>query len=794
MSQRIAIALWQDAQGLYHGLILGDPEYAIAMASTAPEVRKQLAELAIYLAESQPWRIDTQWQSADVIQVPVEARPRYQDGNRALPTGVVALRVPCVRLLDADGGKSCIQPQLQLNFSFDRDKDVRELVQHYASESMRAQSPTSLAESMPPAQLSVEFLSVALRQKSAQLPPEQRPELKVLFETAEPLLRDRKLVGAAFGRAALVLQLQARLAASRGNILLVGNKGVGKTTVLVEAARKHVRLQTAQSGPGPGQMQGGAGQGEDASLDSSLRDFRFWRASGARMIAGMRYLGQWEKRAEQMIYGLRQVSGYFAAESLLELVRTGGSGATDSVGAFLVPYLQRGDLRMIAEATEAEVQACRRLCPALLDCFEQLRVPPIAGAQALALLMEVAQAISSSGQGKLAPELPAQVLALHRRFLPGAVVPGPALAMTRKLAQQARHENVDRATLYQQFAAQTGLPEVLLRDDVALDFDAVSHALAAQIIGQPAAVAAGAQAIITLKAGMNDPARPIAVLLLAGPTGTGKTAFARALAAYCFGASGNSNQAAISSSAADDSSMQPSRLIRLDMSEYSHPDAHYRFLSSDESQSARWLQQIEQQPFSVVLFDEIEKASPDIFDLLLGLLDEGQLTDRYGRTFDFRSAIVLLSSNLGASARAAPGFIAAPSLATAESGAPSAPVSTAITQHFRPEFFNRLDAVVPFHALDASTMRKVAEKELRDLVSRDGLREYGLSLAWQEAVVDLLAARGFDPRFGARPMQRAVEQHVVQALAHWRLQNPRARDQRLTLTLDADGKVVATGE
>lgn len=171
----------------------------------------------------------------------------------------------------------------------------------------------------------------------------------------------------------------------------------------------------------------------------------------------------------------------------------------------------------------------------------------------------------------------------------------------------------------------------------------------------------------------------------------------------------------------------------------------------------------------MVLFDEIEKAAPEVFDVLLGLLDEGRLSDRFGRVTTCRSAIIVMTSNLGAQAGRTMGF--------ADSGGPD--YEAEVARQFRPEFFNRLDAVVTFRPLAAADVAAIARKELADLAAREGFAAAGLRLEWPEELVAAVAAAGYDPRYGARPLQRALDQMVSTPLARWRLARPTLRDATL---------------
>ena len=764
-SYQFPVLIWQDVAGSFTAALVGDLESAAAHAATKEEALRQLKELLEWRAEHEPWAVDPDMQEASLQEVRVEVRPQYHRGKRMIPCPeTVWLRVPCITGKQASGLRLCVAPHLQMQFNYQDAADLKGLAAHYVKDAVQGFTPARLAACLPPRDCRLEEISIRIAtERLRRVAPVDRPDLKILFQVADPLLHDfgrKRSASAAYGREGLAETLAGKLARERANVLLVGEPGSGKSTLLLDAVKRVARSARTQTGS-PEDV-------DDDKADKELRTYRFWRGSGARMIAGMRYLGEWEERCEAFIAQLQGIEGVFCAENLLELLQVGGQSPGDSVGAFLQPYLQRGELCMVAEATPEEVQACRRLLPGLLDLFQIIEVPTFADAAAEQVLNRILNAYAAAAHREVEPGVASLTHRLFKRFQPYTAFPGAEANFVRKLVETAalsdksRSKPIAKQDVVTQFVRLTGLPEVFLRDELPLPVAEIKARFAAQVIGQPDAVAAGARVIAAIKAGLNDPGRPLGVLLFCGPTGVGKTALAKTLVEFCFGANGAKD-----------------RLVRLDMSEYGGVGAAHRLLQNSQSRAADWIERVRRQPFCVVLFDEIEKAAPEVFDVMLGLLDEGRLTDRFGRVTWFRSAIILMTSNLGASATTAAGF-----------GADSQPSYEAeVSKFFRPEFFNRLDGVVTFKPLALEEVESIARKELADLAMREGLASANIQVTWSEELVVTLAREGYDHRFGARPLQRVIENRVAVSLARWRVANPKARNRTLHVGLDDHGQV-----
>ena len=351
-----------------------------------------------------------------------------------------------------------------------------------------------------------------------------------------------------------------------------------------------------------------------------------------------------------------------------------------------------------------------------------------------------------------------ELLAAFRR---DTAFPGKALAFIDYCSVQRRTE-LSLGELTSVFGAWSGLPTELLAPDSALDTRAIATRLEAGVIGQDRACFVAARVIARLKAGLDDPQRPVGALLFAGPTGVGKTELAKQLARYLF-------------SDAD-------RLVRVDMSEITTPGAIARLITPSPGGTSL-ADRIRRQPLSVVLFDEIEKADDAAFDLLLGVLGEGRLTDAFGRLIDFRMAVIVMTTNLGAADPRPAGF--------SSDGNAAPDPSSAIRNFFRPELIGRLDAIVPFLPLAPAALERIVDLELAKLRARPGIVARNLALTITPAARTRLATIGYDAKLGARPLRRTIEDLVVAPLAARMAKQPTWRDARVSIvTAGETGDIV----
>jgi ATP-dependent Clp protease ATP-binding subunit ClpC len=752
---RFPVLVWEDFTGHYSARLIDDeddPTIPLAgFGRTAREALAQLKEYLLWSFEREPWRSTPDFHDPQLVEFRVEVRPEYTLGGRVYPCDEsFPLRVACVHGRQESGMLVCALPLLGLQFYYYEASALRGLVTTYAQESLKNRTPQQLRSYLNPKSIRLDELAVRGGNPSASTVT--LPDIENLKLVATPLGSDemRRSFSRAFGRERLVSELVQLLQRERANVLLVGESGVGKTSMLVDAVRvveRDVRLS--------------ANSNEVASPPAKLH--KFWTSSAPRLIAGMKYLGQWEERCERVIEELARIDGVIAFEDLLELVHTGGDAATNSVASFFLPFLERGELRILSETTPAGLDACRRLLPGFVDAFRILRVPDFTQPEALSALNAYCTNIERNSTVRMKGEARNLIYRLFRRFLPYEAFPGKTVNFTTRLYERAKSDRATEITndrIIGAFVKATGLPELFLRDEVSLEERDLQAFFEHEVVGQSEACRAATSAVLTFKAGLNDPARPISVLLFTGPTGVGKTELSRSLARFLFGA-------------AEDSE----RFVRLDMSEYSLPGSAERLIAGPWGEPSEFINQMRRQPFAVVLFDEIEKADEGVFDLLLSVFDEGRLTDRFGRTTYFQSAVLIMTSNLGAIASETPGFGTSDEIA-------SSTYHRAAQIFFRPEFYNRIDSVLSFRALDKKNVRRIVIKELNALNSREGMLKRSIRLVWTDRVVDHVVQVGFNSRLGARPLQRVIEKEIVTPLALHLNRNPHLRDTQITVDFD----------
>ncbi|MFH1468111.1 MAG: AAA family ATPase [Pseudomonadota bacterium] len=678
----------------------------------------------------------------------VAVRPSYRTEH-----GVFPLAEPLDVVVDAVwgrgpwGGYRCHVPRLGLVFHFEEPSQLPLLAQHFALEALKGLTPEQLylhriAPRPSLAAVRAPLGRTARRRRSA--PSEAHTRLAAVAEQVPAVRRAERAAGAApvaaWERSDEVAALVELLAQPQVSVLLVGPDGVGKSTVLAEAIRRVHRGREHGS---------------------------FWRTSAQRVVAGARYLGDWQQLCDRLVEDLHAARGALWLTDIAELARLGGQGPEDSVASYWTPVLERGQLRLLGELTPQELEALRGLLPGFVERFRVLTVPPMPPEAVGALLGQLGHFSESAWGVAMDPDAGRLALRLLDRFVRYEAFPGKAVRLLTDCVHHARLEGCARLepqAVLDRFVARTGLPAILVDDRLPLERAALRAFFGARIKGQEPAVARACAVVEALKVGLNDPDKPVATLLFAGPTGVGKTALARALAAWLYG-----------HGAARDP------LVRVDMSELQHPGQIARLVGSTAGEPGELVRKLRERPFCVLLLDEIEKASPVFFDTLLGVLDEGLLTDAWGRLTDLRGALIVMTTNLGNRAGAALGF------GGGDGG--QAQRDSAIRAFFRPEFFNRIDHVVHFAPLGRDAARAIARRELTLLDQREGLRARGLSLAFTEELVDLLVAEGFHPDYGARALQRVVERRVVAALSRFLVERPEVADRPLVLGV-AQGEVL----
>ncbi len=680
-------------------------------------------------------------------------RPTYRIGHSAFPLSYkVKIAMPLVYGEAEPGVFECFLPLLDESFYCYEIGQLEALARHFISNSLDEKGPEEIYRLAAYPMPTMDLVTLKVKEDSfftytwnvAQSP-------KVLERLAErypyPKAVQRNLAAspdAAWELDDYVAQVVEKLMQQRASVLLVGNHGVGKSAVLRQAFRKLVSFSKKTD-----------------------NEQSFWRIQAQRFTATSKYLGEWQETAEEMVWELGVMNGILWVEDIVRLLREGGKGVEDSVAAYLLPFMQQGKLQITGEVTPQELESMRRLLPGFVESMQLVELPELPERSLSVVLDKFNSYVKQGYKISIAPDALNTSTRLLRRFYPYESFPGKSIRFLGECVSEAifhKKSEVSKRDVLAQFIRRTGLPELFLRDDLLLDQVALRNFFNEKIIGQEAATEKLTDVIKVFKAGLNNPQKPITTLVFAGPTGVGKTAAAQALAQYFFGLG-----------------QKTSPLIRIDMSEFQHPSQITRFLGTG-TEPGKLVQQVRERPFAVLLLDEAEKATPAIFDAFLTVLDEGMLVDAFGRVTNFRNCIIILTSNLGASNR--------PSIGYGNRMPDDETYRSAISSFFRPEFVNRIDHVVIFQPLGLDSIRLIAQKELEEVKSREGFAKRNLKIQFTPRTEAYIAQVGFHEKYGARPLQRAVEDVIVKELAKWLLENPEVEGKELKVDVDEKGALM----
>jgi ATP-dependent Clp protease ATP-binding subunit ClpA len=535
----------------------------------------------------------------------------------------------------------------------------------------------------------------------------------------------------------------------KNNPLLVGEAGVGKTAIAEGLARRI----------------------NEGDIPELLRDHQVYALDMGALLAGTKYRGDFEQRLKAVLKQLAEnPKSILFIDEIHTIIGAGAaSGGTLDASNLLKPALSQGTLKCIGATTYAEFRQIFEKDHALSRRFQKIDVPEPSVAETIEILKGLKSRFEQHHGVKYTPAAITSAAELAARYINDRHLPDKAIDVideagaAQKILPKSRQKKVIGKVEVEEIVAKIArIPAKNVSSDDRNALKTLDRDLKNVVFGQDRAIDALAAAIRMSRSGLGNPAKPIGSFLFSGPTGVGKTEVAKQLA-YCLGV----------------------ELIRFDMSEYMERHAVSRLIGAPPGyvgfdQGGQLTEAITKHPYSVLLLDEIEKAHPDIFNVLLQVMDHGTLTDNNGRKSDFRNVTIIMTTNAGATelAKGSIGFTNAK-----ESGDEMAEIQ----RMFTPEFRNRLDAIVSFAALDHDVILRVVDKFLLELEHQ--LVEKKVEPSFTPALKAFLAKKGFDPKMGARPMSRLIQDTIRKALADELLFGRLAGGGKVTVDLGPDEKV-----
>ena len=515
------------------------------------------------------------------------------------------------------------------------------------------------------------------------------------------------------GRESETEQIFKILAAKkRQAVALIGDSGVGKTTIIREVVRQRLEMTNR-----PKYKQ------------------RVWAINSQRIVTGMMYVGQWEDRWLSILDEIYRRDHVLYIEDPIGLLTAGITRDSDhSAADLLISFAAVRPIRLLTELTPKALGILRLRRRELADMFLSVKVEPMDSKQTMDIVIERMGDLGVRRQRFFHPAgLPLLISSIDR-YQRKQAFPGKVTDLMEDLSKQ-QNSSVAGPDILRGIERRTGLRLTNRK----LTYSRLEEQIKSRVIGQDAAIDRILKYILRSNAGISPDDRPMGVFLCLGPTGVGKTETAKAIAQVLF--DGHEH------------------LIRFDMNEINSTAAAEQLIGNFEQPDGKLTSAVRRTPFSILLFDEIEKAHPDVFDYLLQVIGEGRLTDAIGRTIDFRDTLIFMTSNLGArEAERAIGFEPNDQLAREH-------YVKAAAAFFRPEFINRLDDIIMFRHLSKRDIERIAVIQAGKLVERDGIRRRRITMRISPDALDWLVQRGYDPQLGARVLKREVERFIAQPVA-----------------------------